>query len=88
MPVIAAAPGHRHKKKSECALRAASLPGKDLIEKASKTPSKEFRGKSGIAPIADFVMETDWSVGQVVKAIDQIVRYGTCKFSSNGDIDG
>ena len=33
-------------------------------------PSKMFQGKSGIAPIADFVMETDWSVGQVVKAID------------------
>jgi hypothetical protein len=25
-------------------------------------PSKNFQGKSGIAPIADFVMETDWSV--------------------------
>ena len=33
-------------------------------------PSKPFRGKSGIAPIADFVMETDWSAGQVIKAID------------------
>lgn len=33
-------------------------------------PSKNFRGKSGIAPIADFVMETDWSAGQVIKAID------------------
>lgn len=33
-------------------------------------PSKPFQGKSGIAPIADFVMETDWSVGQVIKAID------------------
>ena len=33
-------------------------------------PSKEFQGKSGIAPIADFVMETDWSAGQVIKAID------------------
>ena len=33
-------------------------------------PSKNFRGKSGIAPIADFVMETDWSVGQVIEAID------------------
>ena len=33
-------------------------------------PSEPFRGKSGIAPIADFVMETDWSAGQVVKAID------------------
>lgn len=34
-------------------------------------PSERFRGKSDIAPIADFVMETDWSVGQVVKAIDE-----------------
>jgi arylsulfatase A len=34
-------------------------------------PSKRFRGKSGIAPIADFVMETDWSVGQVLQAIDE-----------------
>ena len=33
-------------------------------------PSANFRGKSGIAPIADFVMETDWSAGQVIQAID------------------
>ena len=33
-------------------------------------PSEDFRGKSGIAPIADFVMETDWSAGQIIKAID------------------
>ena len=33
-------------------------------------PSAKFKGKSGIAPIADFVMETDWSAGQVIKAID------------------
>jgi arylsulfatase A-like enzyme len=33
-------------------------------------PSRDFRGKSGIAPIADFVMETDWSAGQVIKAVD------------------
>ncbi len=33
-------------------------------------PSKQFAGKSGIAPIADFLMETDWSAGQVIKAID------------------
>ena len=33
-------------------------------------PSERFAGKSGIAPIADFVMETDWSAGQVIKAID------------------
>lgn len=34
-------------------------------------PSKDFRGKSGIAPIADFVMQTDWSAGQVIEAIDK-----------------
>ena len=33
-------------------------------------PSDKFRGKSGIAPIADFVMETDWSAGRVIQAID------------------
>ena len=33
-------------------------------------PSKDFQGKSGIAPIADFVMETDWSAGQVIQALD------------------
>lgn len=34
-------------------------------------PSEHFRGKSGIAPIADFVMETDWSVGQVMQALEK-----------------
>lgn len=34
------------------------------------SPSEAFRGKSGIAPIADFVMETDWSAGQVLQAIE------------------
>lgn len=34
------------------------------------SPSPRFKGKSGIAPIADFVMETDWSAGQVIKAVD------------------
>lgn len=34
-------------------------------------PSKGFAGKSGIAPIADFVMETDWSAGQVIRAVDE-----------------
>jgi arylsulfatase A-like enzyme len=34
-------------------------------------PSKDFKGKSGIAPIADFVMETDWSAGEIFKAIDE-----------------
>lgn len=35
------------------------------------SPSERFRGKSEIAPIADFVMETDWSAGEVIRAIDQ-----------------
>lgn len=33
-------------------------------------PSKDFRGKSGVSPIADFLIETDWSAGQIVQAID------------------
>ncbi|WP_063745006.1 sulfatase family protein [Flexithrix dorotheae] len=33
------------------------------------SPSDNFKGKSGIAPIADFVMETDWSVGELLNAI-------------------
>ena len=33
-------------------------------------PSEPFKGKSGIAPIADFVMETDWSAGQVIQALE------------------
>ena len=34
-------------------------------------PSEGFAGKSGIAPIADFVMETDWSVGQILDAVEK-----------------
>jgi arylsulfatase A-like enzyme len=34
-------------------------------------PSKRFQGKSGISTYADFVMETDWSVGQILQAIDK-----------------
>lgn len=33
-------------------------------------PTVEFANKSGIAPVADFIMETDWSIGEIVKAID------------------
>ncbi|MGB0991391.1 MAG: sulfatase family protein [Akkermansiaceae bacterium] len=32
-------------------------------------PSKRFRGKSGISPYADLLMETDWSVGQINLAL-------------------
>jgi arylsulfatase A-like enzyme len=34
-------------------------------------PGAQFAGKSGIAPIADFVMETDWSAGQLLEAVEQ-----------------
>jgi arylsulfatase A-like enzyme len=33
-------------------------------------PSPEFKGKSGLGDIGDYVMETDWSVGQVLNALD------------------
>lgn len=35
------------------------------------SPSREFAGRSGIAPIADFLMETDWSVGEVLRALEE-----------------
>jgi len=34
-------------------------------------PTKEFVGKSGLGPYGDFVMQTDWSVGQVMEALDK-----------------
>jgi len=34
-------------------------------------PSAEWQGKSGLGDYADFVMQTDWSVGRVLAAIDK-----------------
>jgi arylsulfatase A-like enzyme len=34
-------------------------------------PAKEWQGKSGISPYGDFVMQTDWTVGQILDAIDK-----------------
>ena len=34
-------------------------------------PTKEWLGKSGLNPYADFVMQTDWSIGQVLATLDQ-----------------
>jgi arylsulfatase A len=34
-------------------------------------PSPEFLGKSGISKYADYVMETDWAVGQVMQALNR-----------------
>ncbi|MDZ8116997.1 sulfatase family protein [Pontiella agarivorans] len=35
-------------------------------------PRKEFQGKSGIGKHGDFVMETDWVVGEVLKTLDKL----------------
>lgn len=34
-------------------------------------PGKDWAGKSGLNPYADFVMQTDWAVGQILDALDQ-----------------
>ncbi|MCH2135504.1 MAG: arylsulfatase [Phycisphaerales bacterium] len=34
-------------------------------------PSQTWIGQSGVSPYADFLLETDWSVGQVLRALDQ-----------------
>lgn len=34
-------------------------------------PSKRFKGKSGISGVADLIMETDWAVGEVMRALDE-----------------
>jgi arylsulfatase A-like enzyme len=34
-------------------------------------PSDRFLGKSGVNPYADFIMQTDWSAGEIIKAIDR-----------------
>ena len=34
-------------------------------------PSKSFQGKSGITLYGDFILETDWVVGQVMKALKE-----------------
>ena len=34
-------------------------------------PVEEFQGKSGIGPYGDFVMQCDWTVGQIMQALDR-----------------
>jgi len=34
-------------------------------------PAREWQGKSGLGDYADFVMETDWAVGEVLAAVDK-----------------
>jgi arylsulfatase A-like enzyme len=33
-------------------------------------PTKDWQGKSGLGAYGDFVMETDWALGEVLKALD------------------
>jgi arylsulfatase A len=33
-------------------------------------PTVQFKGKSGISPVADWIMQTDWSAGQVIQALE------------------
>jgi arylsulfatase A len=35
-------------------------------------PRPEWQGKSGLNPYADFVMQTDWSIGRVIQAVDEL----------------
>ncbi|VGO13750.1 Arylsulfatase [Pontiella desulfatans] len=35
------------------------------------SPSKAWQGKSKLGPYGDFVMETDWAIGEVVKAVEK-----------------
>lgn len=34
-------------------------------------PTKEWQGRSGLNPYADFVMQTDWTVGEVLNALEK-----------------
>ena len=34
-------------------------------------PSKEWQGKSGLGDYGDYVMETDWTIGEVLAALDK-----------------
>ena len=35
------------------------------------SPSKAFQGKSELGPYGDFIMETDWAIGEVIRAVDR-----------------
>ena len=34
-------------------------------------PTEEFKGESGTNPYGDFVLQVDWSIGQIVKALEE-----------------
>ena len=35
------------------------------------SPSPPFQGKSGVSKYADFIIETDWCIGQIMRTLDQ-----------------
>lgn len=35
------------------------------------SPHPRFQGKSGLGPYGDFVMQTDWTVGEILNALDE-----------------
>jgi arylsulfatase A-like enzyme len=37
-----------------------------------RVPAKQFAGKSGLGPRGDVILEFDWSVGQIINAIDSM----------------
>jgi arylsulfatase A len=34
-------------------------------------PTKEFQGKTGLGPYGDFVLQCDWTVGQIIKVLEK-----------------
>lgn len=48
-------------------------------------PSARFKGKSGISDLADFFLETDWAVGQVLEALDRHQVAGNTLVFFTGD---
>lgn len=48
-------------------------------------PTVEWQGKSGMNPYADFVMETDWGVGEILSALDRHQLTGETLFVFTSD---
>jgi acetyl esterase len=51
-------------------------------------PSKEWQGKSGLGSYGDFVMETDWAVGEVLAALYKAGVGGDMRGSKSDIFDG
>lgn len=54
-----------------------------------RVPAKRFAGKSGLGPRGDAILEFDWSVGEILKAIDSLKLSGNTLLivtSDNGPV--